>query len=266
MIIIVILLFAIPLGLRLLQQQQILKSRAGGGGPIIFQGVNVTNQNGKQVFRLDDQGQPSVGLTLTSPFGEGSNSVPNSSISPISQAQNKINWVTNDISIQADDFYMIYKGKKYTSATASVQLTSSQDTSFGGPTIGLGVIWPEQNYHVGLVLVAVLKDNKWTVPVMLAADDDTATLNYGVPYNTTGIGNSLNNAFFSQDLLIQNDPPSPNYVVYFKNVTIKPFFNSLSNNSNLNLNINQIDINSDVQSICKMNFIKTSKIKALIKC
>lgn len=63
-----ILLLAIPLGLRLLQSQQILKSKAAAT-PITFQGINVTNQNGKQVFRLDDQGQPTVGLTLTSPFG-----------------------------------------------------------------------------------------------------------------------------------------------------------------------------------------------------
>lgn len=71
LLIIGILLLAIPLGLRLLQNQQIIKSRAAAG-PIIFQGINVSVQNARQVFRLDDQGTPTVGLTLTSPFG-GSN-------------------------------------------------------------------------------------------------------------------------------------------------------------------------------------------------
>jgi len=64
------LLLAIPLGLRLLQEQQILKSKAAAG-PITFQGLNVSELNGRQVFKLDDQGQPTVGLTLTSPFGAG---------------------------------------------------------------------------------------------------------------------------------------------------------------------------------------------------
>jgi len=66
-----ILLLAIPLGLRLLQNQQTFRSKAASG-PITFQGLNVRELNGRQVFKLDDQGQPTVGLTLTSPFG-GSN-------------------------------------------------------------------------------------------------------------------------------------------------------------------------------------------------
>lgn len=88
-VVVLILLFAIPLGLRLLQEQQILKGRAAGG-PIAFQGLNVSTLNGRQVFKLDDQGQPTVGITLTSPFGEGSSSFPNNSSAPINSTFKRV--------------------------------------------------------------------------------------------------------------------------------------------------------------------------------
>jgi len=91
-LIISILLLAIPLGLKLLQEQQKLRSRAEGG-PIAFQGINVSEINGRQVFKLDDQGQPTVGLTLTSPFGEGS-----SIVSPTIVPGNNSNPVSNPTS------------------------------------------------------------------------------------------------------------------------------------------------------------------------
>lgn len=68
-VVIVLLLVAIPVGLRLLQEQQSIRSRAAAG-PIQFTGINVSTQNGREVFRLDDHGEPTVGLTLTSPFGQ----------------------------------------------------------------------------------------------------------------------------------------------------------------------------------------------------
>lgn len=89
LVFILVLLLAIPFGLRLLQEQQILKSKAAGG-PITFQGINVSTQNGRQVFRLDDQGSPTVGLTLTSPFGESANSIPKSSLPPASSSFKRV--------------------------------------------------------------------------------------------------------------------------------------------------------------------------------
>jgi len=90
--IIVLLLLAISLLLRLVQEQQKLRSKAASG-PIVFQGLNVRELNGRQVFKLDDQGQPTVGLTLTSPFGEGS-----SVVSPTIVPGNNSNPVSNPTS------------------------------------------------------------------------------------------------------------------------------------------------------------------------
>lgn len=71
-----ILVLAVPVGIKILQQQQIIKSRATAD-PVVFTGDNVTQQDGKWVAK-----KPQISLELISPLGPPPGSNPPVSPAP----------------------------------------------------------------------------------------------------------------------------------------------------------------------------------------
>lgn len=73
-----ILILAVPIGINLIKNQQIFKSRAGAD-PIVFTGTNVVSKNGQ--WMVIDSKKP-ISLELTSPLGPPLSSGPTASPSP----------------------------------------------------------------------------------------------------------------------------------------------------------------------------------------
>lgn len=69
-LILLILILAIPLGMKLVQNQQILKSRAVEAS-VTFSGPNVTTRNNKTILKLDADGNAKVDLIITAPNAPG---------------------------------------------------------------------------------------------------------------------------------------------------------------------------------------------------
>ena len=77
-LILLILIAVIPLVIKLVQNQQIFRSRASQGTPgvVIFSGPNVSTQGNRTVLKLQENEEGSaeakVNLIITSPLGPGS--------------------------------------------------------------------------------------------------------------------------------------------------------------------------------------------------
>lgn len=83
-----ILILAVPLGMQLIRQQQIIRSRAleGAPGTVTFSGPNVSTRNNKQVLKLtvSDEGtsEAKVDLIITAPNAPGTQPSTAPSVSP----------------------------------------------------------------------------------------------------------------------------------------------------------------------------------------
>lgn len=72
-----ILILAVPLGMQLIRQQQVIKSRAATGATgVTFSGPNVKVVNNKTVVKLDADGNAIVDLIITAPNAPGTQPSP----------------------------------------------------------------------------------------------------------------------------------------------------------------------------------------------
>lgn len=83
LLVLLIILVAVPLTLRLMQQQQTLRSRATTGiTGVTFSGPNVKVKDNKTILKLNDQGEAVVDLVITSPLGGATTASPRATSSP----------------------------------------------------------------------------------------------------------------------------------------------------------------------------------------
>lgn len=138
--------------------------------------------------------------------------------------QNKINWKTDHVSLEADDFYIMANGEKYTGDKISLSLSSDPPDKPGENYTTLEATWKEKNKEMRLYMYFYKDENNWW-------SNEVRTYNAKVPpdwiyYKSKYFESPVGETWKGNMVIAQAGGGDTSNQIYFLNLRLKAFLKS----------------------------------------
>lgn len=136
---------------------------------------------------------------------------------------NPVDWQTDSVALQADDFYMIINGQKYVDSFGEIEIKSSSSENY----TELNLTWREHNREMRFLIYFSNDGGQWWSPEIRTYDGQEQWPDwiYYYPESQGGFFRSeLGEVFTAPELIIYSDPNQQfSGMIYFKNLQIQSF-------------------------------------------
>ena len=146
---------------------------------------------------------------------------------PCAAPRNKISWKTNDVSLEADNFFLIANGKQYFANSGN---TAVHSNSADSASATLETTWQENGTEMRLNIYFSADVNNWTISKIRTYNGNQPSTADWIYYN--GItGKSLNTPLITDSLELisiknNTNDTSPLGIIHFDNIKVLPIFSN----------------------------------------